>query len=535
MKTVPAVIAACGIKEFSTGWVVGYYCPMLHHQFINTARRNPGKTAIIDCNLGRTITYQQTLVGSLILARRFAKLERGRIGIMLPTSSAAALSIIGATMAGLAPVMINYSTGAEKNCHYAQRQCDLKTIVTTRALLDKTGCPMLPGMVLIEDIMGSLGKSEKILAFLKSKLPAPLLRSICGKHDPEASAVVLFTSGSEKDPKVVQLTHHNIESNIKAFSEMMRISDFESLLSVLPYFHVFGLTVNLWTPLTHGMTSIDYANPLEFKTIARIIRDKKPEIVVGTPFFLEGYLRQSKPGGFDSLRLVVSGADKCPDTLREGYREKHGIEIIEGYGTTETSPVISANPREANKPGSIGRPIPGTQVRIINYDTGEECKAGETGKIMVKGEGVMHGYLNDTEETSLRLKGGWYDTGDLGYMDEDGYLWHQGRMKRFVKIGGEMVSLVNVEETLNEMTPIEIECCAVELPDSKRGSKIVAVTTGEVDEQETLKKLATELPNLALPRKFIVVPEFPRMGSGKTDFRSLTKIVIEQERHQSAD
>ncbi|MBT8145652.1 MAG: AMP-binding protein [Gammaproteobacteria bacterium] len=508
---------------------------MLHHRFIRSAKSNQSKTAISDCNLGRDLTYQQTLIGSLILARRFGKMERGRIGIMLPTSSAGALSIIGATMAGLAPVMINYSTGAEKNCLYAQRQCDFKTIITTKGLLEKTGCPMLPEMVLIEDIMGNLGKTEKALAFLRSKLPTSLLCWISGKNNPETSAVVLFTSGSEKDPKVVQLTHHNIESNIDAFSDMMRISEFDSMLSVLPYFHVFGLTVNLWTPLTHGMTSVDYANPLEFKTIARIIKNKQPEIVVGTPFFLEGYLRQSKPGGFDCLRLVVSGADKCPESLRAAYREKHGIEIIEGYGTTETSPVISANPREANKPGSIGRPIPGTRVRIINYDTGEECAAGETGKIIVKGEGVMHGYLNDTEETSLRLKGGWYDTGDLGYMDEDGYLWHQGRMKRFVKIGGEMVSLVNVEETLNDMTPQDIECCAVELPDSKRGSKIVAVTTGKIDQQETLKKLSKELPNLALPKKFLVVPEFPRMGSGKTDFRTLTKIVIEQEGHKDKE
>ncbi len=508
---------------------------MLHHQFIQTAKDYPDKLAIIDCNLGRDISFKRALIGALILARRLAKLERGRIGIMLPTSSAAALSVIGANMAELTPVMINYSTGAEKNCLYAQRQCDFKTIITTRGLLEKIDCPLLPDMVLIEDIMADLGATEKALAFLKSKLPVPILRYLCGKNDPEASAVILFTSGSEKDPKVVQLTHRNIESNINAFSEMMRISEFDSILSVLPYFHVFGLTVNLWTPLTHGMTSVAYANPLEFKTITRIIMEKRPEIVVGTPFFLDGYLKQSKPGGFESLRLVVSGADKCPASLRAGYQNKHGIEIIEGYGTTETSPVISANPREANKPGSIGRPIPGTQVRIVNYDTGEECAVEETGKIMVKGDGVMQGYLNDVEESSLRLKGGWYDTGDLGYMDEDGYLWHQGRLKRFVKIGGEMVSLVNVEETLNEMTPVEIECCAVELPDSKRGSKIVAVTTCAVDEQETLRKLATELPNLALPKKFVVVPEFPRMGSGKTDFRSLTRIVIEQDRQKNSE
>ena len=183
-----------------------------------------------------------------------------------------------------------------------------------------------------------------------------------------------------------------------------------------------------------GMTTITYANPLEFKTIARIIREYKPELLVGTPLFLEGYVKQSKAGDFASIKLAVSGADKCPEHLRILYREKHDIEIFEGYGTTETSPVISANPRDRNKPGSIGTPIPGTEIRIQNLDTGADCAVGETGKILVKGDGVMLGYLNDIEESSLRLKSGWYDTGDLGYLDEDGYLWHKGRLKRFVKI-----------------------------------------------------------------------------------------------------
>ena len=244
---------------------------MLHYQFIESAKRNRGKVAIIDCNLKRDITYEQALIASLILARRFKKLERGRIGIMLPTSSAAALSIVGATMGGLTPVMINYSTGAEKNCLYAQRQCDFKTIVTTKGLLEKVDCPLLPGMILIEDVMASLGKLEKALGFLKSRLPTSILKWISGRNKPQDNAVVLFTSGSEKDPKAVQLTHKNILSNIAAFSDMMKITDFNSLLSVLPYFHVFGLTVNLWTPLIHGMVSIAYANPLEFKTIAETL------------------------------------------------------------------------------------------------------------------------------------------------------------------------------------------------------------------------------------------------------------------------
>ena len=500
---------------------------MLQHRFIDSAIQNPDKIAFIDRSTGRDISYSQALLASLILARRFGKLERGRIGVMLPTSSGGGLAVIGAVMAGRTPVMINYSTGAEKNCRYAQDTCDFRIIITTKALLEKTGCAHLPEMIFIEDILSSLGKVEKATAFLKSKLPRPLLKRLVGKSNLDLPAVILFTSGSEKEPKVVQLSQRNILSNIDSFSQMMDIYGMDNLLAVLPYFHVFGLTINLWTPMCLGMTTITYANPLEFKTIAKIIQEYKPELLVGTPLFLEGYVKQSKAGDFASIKLAVSGADKCPEHLRILYREKHDIEIFEGYGTTETSPVISANPRDRNKPGSIGTPIPGTEIRIQNLDTGADCAVGETGKILVKGDGVMLGYLNDIEESSLRLKSGWYDTGDLGYLDEDGYLWHKGRLKRFVKIGGEMVSLVMVEETMNALTPVEVECCAVELPDSKRGSKIVGVTNTKVDQQDLNKKLSKALPNLALPKKYVHVAEFPRMGSGKTDFRSLTEIVRE--------
>ena len=504
---------------------------MLQHRFIDAALRNPDKIAFIDRSLGRNISYSQALLASLILASRFKKLERGRIGIMLPTSSAGGLAVIGALMAGRTPVMINYSTGAEKNCLYAQGQCDFKVIVTTKALLEKVDCKKLSNMVFIEDILGALGNIEKGLAFLKSKLPRALLKRVVGISNLDSPAVILFTSGSEKEPKAVQLTQRNILSNIDSFSEMMEIHEMDNLLAILPYFHVFGLTINLWTPLCLGMTSITYANPLEFKTVAKIIRENKPELLIGTPLFLEGYVKQSKPGDFASIKLAVSGADRCPEHLRALYKEKHNIDIIEGYGTTETSPVISANPRGANKPGSIGTPIPGTKIRIQNLDTGTDCPTGETGKILVKGDGVMQGYLNDIEESSLRIKSGWYDTGDLGYLDEDGYLWHKGRLKRFVKIGGEMVSLVMVEETMNELTPLEVECCAVELPDAKRGSKIVAVTNSEIDKHDLKKRLSKALPSLAMPKKYVHVPDFPRMGSGKTDFRTLTEIVRQLDEH----
>ena len=201
------------------------------------------------------------------------------------------------------------------------------------------------------------------------------------------------------------------------------------------------------------MTMVTYANPLDFQTISNIAREEKPTIMVGTPSFFWGYLNKSEPGDFKTLRLMVAGADKCPDALREGYMKKHGVTLLEGYGATETSPVISVNSHEFNRPGSTGKVIPNVQVRIENFETGEECKTREVGKILVKGDSVMKGYYDDPELTAEALVDGWYNTGDMGYFDEDGYLWHAGRFKRFAKIGGEMVSLVKVENTLEKFLP----------------------------------------------------------------------------------
>ena len=226
--------------------------------------------------------------------------------------------------------------------------------------------------------------------------------------------MILFTSGSEKDPKAVQLTHRNIGSNVMDIAKVLTVTSDDIMLANLPLFHVFGHNVDFWLPLLFGMTIVSYANPLEYKKVCTIVREEKVSLMVGTPSFFSGYLRQSDPGDFSSLRVAVAGADKTPDSLRAGFLEKHNLELCEGYGTTETSPVVSTNLPDANKPGSIGKVLPSVRVKIVDINSGEALPPGSEGKILVKGDLVMKGYFDDLEETSLRIKDGWYETGDMG-------------------------------------------------------------------------------------------------------------------------
>jgi acyl-[acyl-carrier-protein]-phospholipid O-acyltransferase/long-chain-fatty-acid--[acyl-carrier-protein] ligase len=492
------------------------------------AKKYPGKMAIRDKTTKKDVTYERALIGALILSSKFSRYEKGFLGIMIPTSAGCALATVATLMSGRIPVMINYSTGAETNAKYAQKKCHFKTIITSKALLEKINCPVIEGMVFIEDLMAGVTALDKIGAALKAKMPIGLLFNLIHKGNVDDTCVILFTSGSEKDPKAVQLTHRNISSNILSFGTRIGLTDSDILLANLVFFHVFGLTVNLWVPFVYGMTMVTYSNPLDFQVISTIARDEKPTIMVGTPSFFWGYLQKSEPGDFKSLRLMIAGADKCPDALREGYMKKHGIVLMEGYGATETSPVISVNTPDANKPGSIGKLIPGVIVRIENFETGGECGIGETGKIMVKGDIVMKGYYGDQELTDEVLKDGWYNTGDMGYFDEEGFLYHAGRFKRFAKIGGEMVSLVKVENIMEKYLPEGVVCCIVDIPNDKKGSYIVAAVSAEVHKMEILRKMMGDLPSIALPREFIVLESIPMMGTGKVDFRSVTKIVQER-------
>lgn len=500
----------------------------LHKEFIGNAKKYADKPCIIDRSTGKNPSYSKALIASFILAKKFNRFEPGFLGIMIPTSAGCILSILGSLMSGRTPVMINYSTGAEQNARYAQKKCGFKTIVTSKALLEKIDCPHIDGMVYIEDIMDRLSAVDKIKAAVKAKLPSSLLlRRVAGKSEDEC-AVMLFTSGSEKDPRAVPLSHRNISANIVGLTEMFDLSDKDVFLANLPLFHVFGQTANLWVPLCLGMTIVSYANPLDFKAIPAIIREEKPTLVVGTPSFFWGYLAKSAPGDFRSVRVALAGADKCPDALRAGFLEKHDLTLYEAYGATETSPAISANTPDFNRPGSVGKVMPGMEVAIEDLESGDAAPVGRVGKVLVKGDSVMSGYFNDLEESSLRLRHGWYDTGDMGYMDADGYLWHSGRLKRFVKIGGEMVSLVRVENVLEKLLPKGVTCCVVEIPDPVKGARIVVAVTEGVNERQLIKEMAKELPNIAVPKHFVTIKDLPFMGSGKVDFRTVTAMVIDE-------
>jgi len=497
---------------------------LLHHTFIQKARNQGSHLLFDDQTTGRKLTYGRSLIACLILAGRFKKLQDGYIGILLPTSAGCGLTILATLMAGKVPVLLNYSTGAEANIHYAQDHCGFTTVVTSKKLLEKIGCPVLEDMIFVEDLLAGISGLDRFIGLVKAMLPASLICRMLPTKEEDDASVILFTSGSEKAPKAVELTHRNIGSNVDAALHVFDFGPDDRFLSILPLFHILGLMTNLWLPIASGASIITYANPLEFKTVASIIRNTQPTIIIGTPYFLTGYIRQATPGDYEAMRIAIAGADKVPEWLHGAF-EKHGVELVEGYGATETSPVISVNLPGANRPGSVGRALPGVTIRIVDIDSGEDLPVGEEGKILVKGDLVMKGYLNDLEETILHIENGWYETGDMGMLDEDGFLWHRGRLKRFAKIGGEMVSLVKIESVLEKLLPEEIEFCAVELPDSRKGALIAVALSEPVDEKELTEKMAKELPPISMPRKFVVLPEMPKMGSGKVDFRTATEAV----------
>jgi acyl-[acyl-carrier-protein]-phospholipid O-acyltransferase/long-chain-fatty-acid--[acyl-carrier-protein] ligase len=501
----------------------------LHQRFIQAAKKYGSKIAVYDKATNVDYTYSRMLIASLILKEHIGKIKGKYVGILLPTSMGCMLAVLGTLMNGKIPVMINYATGAMDNSRYAREKCKFKTIITSKKLLDKLGLEPIDHMLFLEDILAKVTIVDKLKAALTSKLPTNILTKMVHSGDLSEVSVILFTSGSEKEPKAVQLSHRNILHNVNAVPQLVVLDEKDVFMSILPMFHIFGLTIDFWLPVLIGASMVTYPNPLEYATVSDLAREYKATFIAATPSFFYGYLQKSKEGDFSSLRFAISGADKLPDKVYEGFMKKHGIPVFEGYGATETSPVISATYPGQHKVGSIGKPIPGVQVRIVDVVTDKILGANTEGKVLVKGDLVMEGYLGDLEETSLRIHNGWYDTGDIGMFDDDGYLWHKGRLKRFVKVGGEMVSLVRVENLLSSLLPENVLCCVVDVPNATKGADVVAaVATGDFDMHKVLKQLKKELPAIAVPRQFYVIEDIPMMASGKVNFRAVETICREK-------
>jgi acyl-[acyl-carrier-protein]-phospholipid O-acyltransferase/long-chain-fatty-acid--[acyl-carrier-protein] ligase len=500
----------------------------LHQRFIKIAKKYPKDIAIHDVSAGRTVTYDKMLLAAIILSEKFKKFKEKNIGVMIPTSFGCCVTTIALLMANKTPVMINYSVGPIESLKYAQKKCNFRTTICTEKLIQKLNLKPIKGMINIEDIMKKINLFDKLKGVGISKLSTSMIQNYVHKGSDEENAVILFTSGSEKDPKAVQLCHRNIMHNVRGFKTVVKDIKNEVFLANLPLFHVFGITVTFWTPLLYGGRTVTIANPLEYRLVCKSIKKYKVTLMVGTPTFYHGYLKRSEKGDFASVRTAISGADKLSKQIRDEYLKMHNLELYEGYGATETSPVVSTNFAGNCKVGTVGKPLPGTKVKIVDRETGKELPVGKEGKILVKGDLITVGYYQDYEETSLRIRDGWYDTGDMGVVDKDGYITHRGRLRRFVKIGGEMVSLVKVESVLESILPEETLCCVVDVPNLNKGAEIVAVvTTKELETKQIKRFMKKELPSIMVPREYYVLDELPMMASGKVNFRKVEEIIRE--------
>ncbi|ERP38783.1 AMP-binding protein [Chitinivibrio alkaliphilus] len=493
----------------------------LHEVFIETARQKKDALAVYDRGTNQEYTYDRLLTASCIFSDRIRhSTQDSFVGILMPSSAGGIIATLAVLMAGKIPVMLNYSTGVARNCTYAREVCGFTTIISSRTLLQKLDEEPLEGMLFVEDIVKSVTSTQKVVGVIKKKFAGFFSAS----SKPDDTACILFTSGSEKEPKAVQLSHRNILSNIADITQCFEIRQEDVFMSLLPYFHVYGLTTNFWLPLLHGCHLVAEPNPLAYRSIVQDISAYGATVIAATPTFFMGYARQAEKDSFSTVRVAMSGGDSLSTALMKEYQERFGLTLLEGYGTTETSPVISVNTLEEHKAGSIGKPLPSVEVKIVDIDTHEECPPGKQGKILVRGDLVMKGYYNNYEETALRIHQGWYNTGDLGVLDKEGFLWHKGRLKRFVKIGAEMVSLVSVEHALSTLLPEEGACCVVDIPDRKKGARIVAAVTEVVNDKKIRRQLRHTLPAIAVPSEFVFMEELPLMASGKVNFREVQRL-----------
>jgi acyl-[acyl-carrier-protein]-phospholipid O-acyltransferase / long-chain-fatty-acid--[acyl-carrier-protein] ligase len=515
----------------------------LGRAFVQQARHHPLRFAMADARYPH-LSFGSVLTKTIYVARRLRSHWAGQemVGILLPPSVGGALVNLAALLTGKVPVNLNYTLTAEALASCA-KQCGLKTIVSSKAFRDKVQTALPCPTLLLEEILAGPRLAEKLNAAALGWLaPVRWLEKAVGcKCTPELDhlATIVFSSGSTGDPKGVMLSHYNLISNIAQLGQTFDFGPRDRFLGILPFFHSFGLTAILLEPAVYGVGVVFHPNPLEGRAIGELVRRYGVTYLMATPSFLQIYLRSCEPDDFGSLTFVMAGAEKLPEWLVAAFEEKFGICPVEGYGCTECSPVVAANTHSFRaagarqvgaRRGKIGRPMPGMTVRIVDPETGAVVPVGQPGLLLLRGPNVMQGYLHRPEKTAEVLRDGWYVTGDIATLDEDGFLQITDRLSRFIKIGGEMAPLVKIEEELHKLAGVsELTFVATGVPDEKKGERLVVLhRLGEKEIAALLDRLSQlELPNLWIPkaRHFLAVAEFPKLGTGKLDLRRTKELA----------
>ncbi|MFL2910757.1 MAG: AMP-binding protein [Limisphaerales bacterium] len=491
------------------------------------------KSIVLEDVTGQRLNHRMVMVGSEVLSRKFQNLlspEIERVGLLLPNVNATPITLLALWRLGKVPAILNYSSGVS----IMQTCSDLagvKQIITSQAFLEKAGIDIQPmkkngiEFIYLEEVRKKISVSTKLSILMKHKCRL-------GKSQfhitQDKTAVVLFTSGSEGIPKGVELTHKNILSNLRQLLVMVDILDTDSIFNCLPMFHSFGLVVGTLLPLCRGLRTTIFPSPLQYRVIPTAVYNSNSTIFLSTNTFLNGYAKKAHPYDFRNVRYLLAGAEKIQQATSDTWARKFGIRITEAYGVTECSPGISANTKADNRFGSVGRILPDMKWKLEPVDGVKDA-----GRLFVKGPNVMKGYLNKEANEAFQSLNGWYDTGDIVKVDEDGYFWIKGRAKRFAKISGEMVSLTAVEDALAGAFPNHGEDCeiaVIAITDEDKGEKLIAVTNEPNLTTSEIRNAVADagLINLCTPREIHVLKEIPKLGTGKLNHREAQRLVEEK-------
>jgi acyl-[acyl-carrier-protein]-phospholipid O-acyltransferase / long-chain-fatty-acid--[acyl-carrier-protein] ligase len=522
-----ATVAAASGEEIVPFDVYRAHQPIFHALVQAKSRFGGSKPVIVDGD-ERVLSYDEIVRASLALGHALKKGTKPgeAVGIMLPSGAAAVIAFFAVSAYGRVPAMLNFTSGSA-GVKSALKTAQIRRVVTARRFIDLGKLDALVGdlakeyeIVYLEDVREKLNLADKIAAAIGQY--APWLVASRPLH--QTPAVILFTSGTEGEPKGVALSHLNILSNVEQVRSHIALYPNDILFNPLPTFHCFGLTVGALMPMLLGLKAVLHPTPLQPHEIVRRIKSSGATILLSTDTFISQYARAGEQGDLNSLRLAVCGAERLRDETRQLLRKKYSIELLEGYGVTEAAPVVAANQPGANRSGTVGRLMQGMEARLEPVEG-----IPNAGRLFVKGPNVMLGYMKPERPGVIEpVPGGWHDTGDVVSIDEEGFIAIKGRIKRFAKIGGEIVSLAVVESCASALWPDHAHA-AIAVPDARKGEQIVLVTTCPDATRHDLVGWAHNhgVPELAIPRRILAVEAVPVLGTGKTNYGVVEKMVKE--------